>query len=389
MAKIEFINVGHSYDLSAKNPVYALEPFSLSWENGGRYALLGPSGCGKTTMLNIMSGLVTPSEGNVFFNDQNITSVKTEQRNIAQVFQFPVIYNTMSVYDNLAFPLKCRNYNESQIRTKVNEVAEILNLSSFLDMWAKGLTADQKQLISLGRGLVREDVAAILMDEPLTVIDPDLKFKLRRKLKEINSKYKTTLIYVTHDQNEAMTFAENIIVMDSGKIVQSGAPQELFERPSTSFVAYFIGTPAMNIYRCSIDNNELVLGRCKLKIDKNLDQIKSEQLKVGIRSEFIELSDKPQENSILVKIKTNEDFGNYILLTCEFDDFEIKVKIKRDQSIPSETPYLILPKSRLCLYENEKSLEKYSSLLCEHIKENLGSKSDVLHEPTQYVFKPT
>ena len=354
MAKIEFINVGHSYDQSANNPVYALEPFSLSWENGCRYALLGPSGCGKTTMLNIMSGLVTPSEGNVFFNDQNITSVKTEQRNIAQVFQFPVIYNTMSVYDNLAFPLKCRNYNESQIRTKVNEVAEILNLSSFLDMWAKGLTADQKQLISLGRGLVREDVAAILMDEPLTVIDPDLKFKLRRKLKEINSKYKTTLIYVTHDQNEAMTFAENIIVMDSGQIVQSGAPQELFERPSTSFVAYFIGTPAMNIYRCSIDNNELVLGRCKLKIDKNLDQIKSEQLKVGIRSEFIELSDKPQENSILVKIKTNEDFGNYILLTCEFDDFEIKVKIKRDQSIPSETPYLILPKSRLCLYENEK-----------------------------------
>jgi glycerol transport system ATP-binding protein len=110
----------------------------------------------------------------------------------------------------------------------------------------------------------------------------------------------------------------------------------------------------MNIYRCSLDNNELVLGRCKLKIDKNLDQIKSEQLKVGIRSEFIELSDKPQENSILVKIKTNEDFGNYILLTCEFDNFEIKVKIKRDQSIPSETPYLILPKSRLCLYQNEK-----------------------------------
>jgi len=214
MAKIEFKNVGHSYDHNAKNPVYALKPFSLSWEDGGRYALLGPSGCGKTTMLNIMSGLITPSEGNVFFNDQNITSVKTEQRNIAQVFQFPVIYNTMSVYDNLAFPLKCRKFSDSQIRIKVNEVADILNLSSFLDMGAKGLTADQKQLISLGRGLVREDVAAILMDEPLTVIDPDLKFKLRRKLKEINSKYKTTLIYVTHDQNEAMTFAEKIIVMD-------------------------------------------------------------------------------------------------------------------------------------------------------------------------------
>ena len=211
MAKIEFKNVGHSYEQNAKIPAYALKPFSLSWEDGGRYALLGPSGCGKTTMLNIMSGLITPSEGTVFFNDQNITSVKTEQRNIAQVFQFPVIYNTMSVYDNLAFPLKCRKFSDSHIRAKVNEVADILNLSSVLDLGAKGLTADQKQLISLGRGLVREDVAAVLMDEPLTVIDPDLKFKLRRKLKEINSKYKTTLIYVTHDQNEAMTFAEKLL----------------------------------------------------------------------------------------------------------------------------------------------------------------------------------
>ena len=354
MAKIEFKNVGHSYEQNAKIPDYALKPFSLSWEDGGRYALLGPSGCGKTTMLNIMSGLITPSEGTVFFNDQNITSVKTEQRNIAQVFQFPVIYNTMSVYDNLAFPLKCRKFSDSHIRKKVNEVADILNLSSVLDLGAKGLTADQKQLISLGRGLVREDVAAVLMDEPLTVIDPDLKFKLRRKLKEINSKYKTTLIYVTHDQNEAMTFAEKIIVMDSGQIVQRGSSKELFESPSTTFVAYFIGSPAMNIFNCSIENNELILGRFKLKIDTNLDQIKSNELKVGIRSEFIDLSDKPKENSILVKIKSNEDFGNYKLLTCEFDNLEIKVKIKREQVITSETTYLILSKNRLCLYEKEK-----------------------------------
>ncbi|MBS1256011.1 MAG: sn-glycerol-3-phosphate import ATP-binding protein UgpC [Deltaproteobacteria bacterium] len=354
MAKIEFKNVGHSYDQTAKHPVYALKPFSLSWEDGGRYALLGPSGCGKTTMLNIISGLITPSEGNVFFNDQNITSVKTEQRNIAQVFQFPVIYNTMSVYDNLAFPLKCRKFSESHIRKKVNEVAEILNLSSVIDSGAKRLTADQKQLISLGRGLVREDVAAVLMDEPLTVIDPDLKFKLRRKLKEINSKYKTTLIYVTHDQNEAMTFAEKIIVMDSGQIVQRGSSKELFERPSTTFVAYFIGSPAMNIFNCSIANNELILGKFKLKINKNLDQITSNDLKVGIRSEFIDLSDKPKENSIHVKIKSNEDFGNYKLLTCEFDNLEIKVKIKREQNVTSETTYLILSKNRLCLYEKEK-----------------------------------
>ena len=178
----------------------------------GCYAILGPSGCGKTTMLNIMSGLVYPSKGSVFFDGTNITSIRTEKRNIAQVFQFPVIYNTMSVYANLAFPLKCRNFNDDKIKSKVIEVAEILNLNLFLNKLAKELTADQKQLISLGRGLVREDVAAILMDEPLTVIDPDLKFRLRRKLKEINEKYNTTLIYVTHDQNEAMTFAKKLLL---------------------------------------------------------------------------------------------------------------------------------------------------------------------------------
>ena len=134
MAKIEFKNVGHSYDINTEKPVYALEPFSLSWDNGGRYALLGPSGCGKTTMLNIMSGLITPSEGSVYFDDQEITSIRTEQRNIAQVFQFPVIYSTMSVYENLAFPLKCRNYDDSKIKQKVYEVADILNLNSFFSL---------------------------------------------------------------------------------------------------------------------------------------------------------------------------------------------------------------------------------------------------------------
>ena len=156
----------------------------------------------------------------------DVTEIKTEERNIAQVFQFPVIYNTMTVGQNLGFPLVCRDTPKEAIAKKVNEVAETLGLEGLLDRRAKSLTADQKQLISLGRGLVRDDVAAILMDEPLTVIDPDLKFRLRRKLKEINNLYKSTLIYVTHDQNEAMTFAEDIVVMDRGRVVQIGKPKE-------------------------------------------------------------------------------------------------------------------------------------------------------------------
>ena len=153
----------------------------------------------------------------------------------------------------------CRGDSGSRIKEKVNGVLETLGLTNLLRKLALKLTADQKQLISLGRGLVRDDVAAVLTDEPLTVIDPDLKFRLRRKLKEINEKYKLTLIYVTDDQNEAMTFAEQIVVMDRGKIVQVGTPRDLCEKPETTFVGYFIGSPAMNLFSCEVASEDEVL----------------------------------------------------------------------------------------------------------------------------------
>ena len=210
-------------------------------------------------MLNIMSGIVHPTRGRIPFDGVDVAATDTSNRNIAQIFQFPVIYNTMTVQENLAFPLVCRGVSGSRIKEKVNGVVETLGLTNLLRKLALKLTADQKQLISLGRGLVRDDVAAVLTDEPLTVIDPDLKFRLRRKLKEINEKYKLTLIYVTHDQNEAMTFAEQIVVMDRGKIVQVGTPRDLFEKPETTFVGYFIGSPAMNLFSCEVASEDEVL----------------------------------------------------------------------------------------------------------------------------------
>ena len=353
MAKIELKEVAHTYHPQAEQIDYALKPFSITWNDGHRYAVLGPSGCGKTTMLNIMSGIVTPFNGRILFDGVDVTQKPTASRNIAQVFQFPVIYHTMTVEQNLAFPLICRKVSRDIIKKKVYEVAETLNLHHHLTKSAKKLTADHKQLISLGRGLVRDEVSAILMDEPLTVIDPDLKFRLRRTLKEINEKYKTTLIYVTHDQNEAMTFAENIVVMDHGSIVQSGSPKELFEKPHTTFVAYFIGSPAMNMYSCSIENNNIKLGQQKLKLDYDLNRLKSNNIKLGIRSEFITLGQDQQENTIACNIKNDEDFGNYRLLTCHFDDLEIKVKINRKEQINADTISLHLPPDKCCLYEND------------------------------------
>ena len=173
MKHITLDGIAHSYSGKPRSDSdYALKPLHYVWEQGKAYALLGPSGCGKTTLLNIISGLVIPSEGRLLFDQIDVTHLATEQRNIAQVFQFPVIYDTMTVAENLAFPLKNRRLPKPVIDQRVAEIAEMLDLTRDLDRRARGLTADAKQKISLGRGLVRADVSAVLFDEPLTVIDP-------------------------------------------------------------------------------------------------------------------------------------------------------------------------------------------------------------------------
>src|SRR3954468_17102614 len=246
MARID-LDLAHAYRPNPqKDEDYALLPLKMSFADGGAYALLGPSGCGKTTLLNIVSGLVMPSQGTVKFDGVDVTGKTPQQRNIAQVFQFPVIYDTMTVAENLAFPLRNRGVAPERIRQRVGAIAEMLEMSGQLNMRAAGLAADAKQKISLGRGLVREDVSAVLFDEPLTVIDPHLKWQLRRKLKQIHQELKLTLIYVTHDQVEALTFADRVMVMTRGRVVQAGTASELFERPQHAFVGHFIGSPGMN-----------------------------------------------------------------------------------------------------------------------------------------------
>jgi glycerol transport system ATP-binding protein len=190
MARIHLDQLRHSYAARPRDEVvadWALRSVDLEWKDGGAYALLGPSGCGKTTLLNLISGLLTPTRGRILFADargeRDVTALEPGERNIAQVFQFPVIYDTMSVFDNLAFPLRNRRVGEAQVRQRVQEIAQMLDLEPMLAQRAAGLTADGKQKISLGRGLVRSDVAAILFDEPLTVIDPHLKWRLRSKLR--------------------------------------------------------------------------------------------------------------------------------------------------------------------------------------------------------------
>ncbi len=347
MARIELNEVAHSYLPKPKQPSdYALKRIQNVWEDGTACALLGPSGCGKTTLLNIVSGLLVPSRGRVLYDGKDVTALPPEKRNIAQVFQFPVLYDTMSVFNNLAFPLRNRGINETEVRERVMEIAEILDLTPFLSKRAAGLAADAKQKISLGRGLVRSDVAAILFDEPLTVIDPQMKWHLRRKLKEIHERLRLTFIYVTHDQVEALTFADQVAVMFEGEIVQIGSPQDLFENPEHRFVGYFIGSPGMNFLECTIEGNAAQVDGTSIVLNEETaakgNKAKG-KLEVGIRPMYLEVHAESADNRIEAKVRMVEDLGSYKIVTLKLAGNTLKASVPEDQPVPEGRAWLAFP----------------------------------------------
>lgn len=361
MAKINLNQVAHTYmDNPQTDDDYALKLIDNIWDDGRAYALLGPSGCGKTTLLNIISGLLTPSRGRILFDGKDVTDLPPEQRNIAQVFQFPVLYDTMTVYDNLAFPLRNRKVPTGEIKKRVHEVAEILDLQDVLKKRAAGLSADAKQKISLGRGLVRDDVAAILFDEPLTVIDPHLKWQLRCKLKEVHEKSGLTLIYVTHDQVEALTFAEHVIVMYEGKIVQIGTPQELFEQPAHKFVGYFIGSPGMNYVPCTLKEKAVCIGSIDIPISDELaDKVSGNEknLELGIRPLYLKVTREKGINSFQAQIKHVEDQGSYKIVTLVLDGHLFKARLAEEEPVPSETAFVHFPRKWIRLFADDQLIK--------------------------------
>jgi glycerol transport system ATP-binding protein len=353
MSRID-LDLAHSYRPNPKEDSdYALLPLQMSFEDGGAYALLGPSGCGKTTMLNIMSGLLVPSHGSVKFDGQDMTRATPQQRNIAQVFQFPVIYDTMTVAENLAFPLKNRRVPTQQVKARVGQIAEMLEMSHQLDMRAAGLSADQKQKISLGRGLVRPDVSAVLFDEPLTVIDPHLKWQLRRKLKQIHHELKLTLIYVTHDQVEALTFADQVVVMTRGKVVQLGTPDALFERPAHTFVGHFIGSPGMNFLETQAAGGQLQLGGQSLAAPQSLPE---GALRLGIRPEYLALAPAGAAATLPATVQKVQDIGTYFLVTLDAAGQTLKARLAPDAALPAvgdQVGAQVLGE-HTCFYKNEE-----------------------------------
>ncbi|SLN74427.1 Trehalose import ATP-binding protein SugC [Roseivivax jejudonensis] len=350
MAKITLDNLAHSYlPKPESEDDFALKELNHDWQDGEAYALLGSSGCGKSTLLNIISGLLRPSHGRVLFDGQDVTDAPTAERNIAQVFQFPVVYDTMTVRANLAFPLKNRGMPADEIARRVQKVGAMIGMEAELDRKARGLTADAKQKISLGRGMVREDVNALLFDEPLTVIDPHMKWELRTQLKKLHHDFGHTMIYVTHDQTEALTFADKVVVMYDGRVVQIGTPQELFERPAHTFVGYFIGSPGMNVFDADIEGNAARINNVRVPLPA-VYPFGSGHMQIGVRPEFVRLAEGGE--GVPARVLRIEDVGRHKIVRLDAAGQEVNATLPEGAPVPAGADRIVFDPAGINVYEN-------------------------------------
>ncbi len=296
-----------SHLLITEEGVVAVQDFNLEIEDKEFIVLVGPSGCGKSTTLRMIAGLEDISGGELYIGDRLVNDVEPKDRDIAMVFQSYALYPHMTVYDNMAFSLKLKKASKEEIDRKVREAAEILDITQYLDRKPKALSGGQRQRVAIGRAIVR-DPAVFLMDEPLSNLDAKLRNQMRAEIIKLRQRINTTFIYVTHDQTEAMTLGDRIVIMKDGVIQQIGTPQQVFDHPSNLFVATFIGTPQMNLfdahlnktgdkYSVTVDDHtvELSEDKCKRLAAEN---ISAQDVTLGVRPEHLVLTDKGIEGTI-------------------------------------------------------------------------------------------
>ena len=351
MAEITLDNLAHSYSAAPQGEDdYALKQLDHVWTDGEAYALLGASGCGKSTLLNIISGLLTPSRGRILFDGRDVTHAATAERNIAQVFQFPVVYDTMTVRENLAFPLRNRGADAAYVASRVQQIAGMIGMEDRLNQKARGLTADAKQKISLGRGMVREDVNALLFDEPLTVIDPHMKWELRTQLKALHRDFGHTMIYVTHDQTEALTFADRVVVMHDGRVVQIGTPQALFEAPEHTFVGYFIGSPGMNLFDAEVAGRTARIGGAEVDLGAAYARTRG-RVQVGVRPEFVSLA--AEGPGLPARVRRVEDVGRHRIVRLDVAGTPASAIVPEDADVPADADRVRLAPEGINVYADD------------------------------------
>lgn len=375
MAKVVLNNVNKIYD----NGFQAVKDVNIDIEDKEFVVLLGPSGCGKTTILRMIAGLEEVTSGELVIGDRKVNDISPKDRDIAMVFQNYALYPHMTVFNNMAFGLKLRKISKPEIEQRVNEAARILKLELLLNRKPRQLSGGQRQRVALGRALVRNP-KVFLFDEPLSNLDAKLRGHMRAELATLHNNLATTMIYVTHDQIEAMTLGDKIIIMKNGIIHQVGTPMDLYDKPSNMFVGGFIGSPPMNLIEVTVnrEGNKVILEgdslRVKLSVEqsKELENYKHEKAHIGIRPENIYVeSFKNKDNFLEGMVQVVENLGaeSYIyvprkvVVDVESEESEafLIVKVARNNDVSVELGKsavfsFVLDKVHLFDYENEKSL---------------------------------
>jgi len=313
--------------------VVAVDNISLDIEDGEFLTLVGPSGCGKSTTLRAVAGLENPTAGDILIDGQRVNDFPPQKRNISMVFQSYALFPHMSVESNLAFGLKIRKKSLKEKTEKVKWAIELLGLSGFEKRLPKELSGGQRQRVALGRALVLEP-KVLLLDEPLSNLDAKLRLRMRTELKRLHKKIKITIIYVTHDQAEAMTLSDRLAVMRDGKILQVGTPEEIYEKPSDIFCAGFIGSPPMNFIS-----------------GERVPQIKDKNVMVGVRPEDFSISLNETKDGILGKSSVTETLGSDNYLYVDISDLLISVRLKPEERIPEDkSVWLVAREEKLHLF---------------------------------------
>ncbi|MCB9564811.1 MAG: sn-glycerol-3-phosphate ABC transporter ATP-binding protein UgpC [Kofleriaceae bacterium] len=325
MSEVRLVGISKQYE-GARADRPALERLDLTIPSGALVVLVGPSGCGKSTTLRIVAGLEEPTTGQVLVDGRDVTHVAPAQRDIAMVFQSYALYPHMTVFENLAFALRIRKLPDAEIRRRVEEVARSLAIESYLERRPKALSGGQRQRVAIGRAVVRNP-KVFLFDEPLSNLDAKLRGDMRREIARIHQESRTTAMYVTHDQVEAMTLADHIVVLKDGLIQQVGSPMDIYDAPANRFVAGFFGTPSMNFLPAQaerVDGHLRVRGSgFELPID---DAGHAGDVTVGIRPERLTLDERPSTVPLAARVGMREMLGAEVVLHLESPAGDLTVR---------------------------------------------------------------
>ena len=321
MATLEVNNISKSFQ-----NIEVLKNVSIQIKTGDFLVLVGPSGCGKSTLLNIIAGLLDATKGSISIDGKKIDHLEPKERNIAMVFQSYALYPAMTVFKNIAFPLRMANFSKSQQTAKVKEVAELLQIEHLLNRKPNALSGGQRQRVAMGRALVR-DPAVFLFDEPLSNLDAKLRVDMRTEIKKLHQRLKTTIVYVTHDQVEAMTLASKIAVMKDGVVQQFGTPGDIYDNPTNTFVATFMGSPAMNLLEGIVQDGFVVLPEgSKIALPSRASSIENKRkIKIGIRPEWFNTS--TTSGRIKAEVEILEPTGPDIYATLKIGEQNIMARL--------------------------------------------------------------